>query len=113
MMNLTVSIPDDLKAKMSRFPGVNWCEVARQAIMEKVRVLEQMQQLLSRSTLTEQDALKTGREIKRRMWKKSQSPKRQAFQALIRHSRRYAKRVGLRKSALTKALHKVRHEASE
>ena len=72
MTNLTLSIPDDLKAKMVRFPEINWSEVARQAIMEKTRVLEQMQQLLSRSTLTEQDALKIGREIKRRMWKKSQ-----------------------------------------
>ena len=72
MTNLTLSIPDDLKAKMSRFPEINWSEVARQAIMEKTRVLGQMQQLLSRSTLTEQDALKIGREIKRRMWKKSQ-----------------------------------------
>ena len=70
MTNLTLSIPDDLKAKMSRFPEINWSEVARQAIMEKTRVLEQMQRLLSRSTLTGRDALKIGREIKRRMWKK-------------------------------------------
>ena len=70
MTNLTLSIPDDLKAKMIRFPEINWSEVARQAIVEKTRVLEQMQQVLSRSTLTEQDALKIGREIKRRMWKK-------------------------------------------
>ncbi len=72
MTNLTLSIPDDLKAKMSHFPEINWSEVARQAIMEKTRVLGQMQQLLSRSTLTEQDALTIGRAIKRRMWKKSQ-----------------------------------------
>ena len=72
MTNLTLSIPDDLKVKMNHFPEINWSEVARQAIREKTRVLEQMQQLLSRSTLTEQDALKIGREIKRRMWKKSQ-----------------------------------------
>ena len=70
MTNLTLSIPDDLKAKMVRFPEINWSEVARQAIQEKTRVLEQMQQVFSRSTLTDQDALKIGREIKRRMWKK-------------------------------------------
>ena len=66
-MNLTLSIPDDLKAKMSLFPNVDWSEVARHAIWEKVRVLEQTQRLLSRSTLTEQDALTIGRTIKRRM----------------------------------------------
>ena len=70
MTNLTLSIPDDLKVKMRHFPEINWSEVARQAIMEKTRILEQMQQVLSRSTLTEQDALTIGREIKRRMWKK-------------------------------------------
>ena len=72
MTNLTLSIPDDLKVKMSHFPEINWSEVARQAIMEKTRVLGQMQHLLSKSTLTEQDTLTIGREIKRRMWKKYQ-----------------------------------------
>ena len=74
-MTLTLSIQDDLTAQMSRFPNIDWSAVARGAIMEKVRVLEQMQQLLSRSTLTEQDTLTIGREIKRRMWKKSQLSK--------------------------------------
>ena len=72
MTNLTLSIPDDLKVKMGRFPEINWSEVARQAIMEKTRVLERMQSLLSHSKLTEEDTLKIGREIKRRMWKKYQ-----------------------------------------
>jgi len=70
MTNLTLSIPDDLKAKMGHFPEINWSEVARQAILEKTRVLGQMQTLLSKSRLTEQDALTIGRTIKRRMWKK-------------------------------------------
>jgi len=72
MTNLTLSIQDDLKVKMSHFPEINWSEVARQAIMEKTRVLEQLHHVLSRSTLTEADALTIGREIKRRMWKKYQ-----------------------------------------
>lgn len=70
MTNLTLSIPDDLKAKMNRFPEINWSEVARQAIMEKTRVLDRMQILLSHSKLTEHDALTIGREIKQRVWKK-------------------------------------------
>lgn len=71
-MNLTLSIPDELKVKMSRFPNIDWSGVAGQAITEKVRVLEQMQLRLSRSSLTEEDALKIGRQIKRRVWKKHQ-----------------------------------------
>ena len=39
-----------------------------------------------------------------------QTPKLQAFHALVRRSRHYAKQAGLRKSALPKALRKVRHE---
>lgn len=70
MSSLTLAIPDDLKAKMKRFPEINWSEVARQAIAEKTRVLVQMQQLVSKSTLTESDAVALGRDIKRRVWQK-------------------------------------------
>ena len=54
MPNLTLAIPNDLKARMSKFPEINWSEVARQAIVEKTRTLEQMQRLLGHSALTEQ-----------------------------------------------------------
>jgi hypothetical protein len=70
MSNLTLAIPDDLKAKMSRFPEINWSEVARQAIAEKTRILEQMQQLLSKSSLTQQDTLALGKQIKHGISKK-------------------------------------------
>jgi len=70
MSSLTLAIPDDLKAKMKCFPEINWSEVARQAIAEKTRVLVQMQQLVSKSTLTEGDAVALGRNIKRRVWQK-------------------------------------------
>ena len=70
MSSLTLAIPDDLKAKMKRFPEINWSEVARQAIAEKTRVLVQMQQLVSKSALTESDAVALGRDIKRRVWQK-------------------------------------------
>ena len=39
-----------------------------------------------------------------------QTPKFQAFQALIQRSRHYAKQTGLTKRALAKTLRKVRHE---
>ena len=70
MSSLTLAIPDDLKAKMKRFPEINWSEVARQAIAEKTRVLVQMQQFVSKSALTEGDAVALGRDIKRRVWQK-------------------------------------------
>lgn len=70
MANLTLAIPNDLKAKMNHFPEINWSEVARQAIAEKTRTLEHMQQLLSRSTLSASEGLAVGRQIKRRVWQK-------------------------------------------
>ncbi|MBI2885342.1 MAG: AbrB/MazE/SpoVT family DNA-binding domain-containing protein [Candidatus Omnitrophica bacterium] len=42
--------------------------------------------------------------------KPMQTPKLQTFQALIRRSRHLAKIAGLRKSAVAKALRKIRHE---
>ena len=70
MSNMTLAIPDDLKAKMSRFPEINWSEVARQAIVGKMQILDQMQRLLSSSSLVREDAVHYGREIKRRVSKK-------------------------------------------
>ncbi len=70
MPNMTLAIPDDLKAKMARFPEINWSEVARQAIAGKMQVLDQMQRLLSNSSLIREDAVRYGREIKGRVSKK-------------------------------------------
>ena len=72
MSSMTLAIPADLRAKMKLFPEINWSEVARQAILLKTRQLEQLNQLLSKSTLTEQDAIKIGRQIKQRVWKRHQ-----------------------------------------
>ncbi|MBI2105116.1 MAG: hypothetical protein HYT90_06050 [Candidatus Omnitrophica bacterium] len=70
MSSLTLAIPDDLRARMKRFPEINWSEVARQAIFEKTQVLERMQGLLSHSMVSESEALDYGRAIKRRVLKK-------------------------------------------
>ena len=65
MANLTLAIPQELRVKMNRFPEINWSEVARQAIAEKTRLLERMQHLLAHSTLTAEDALTVGQQIRR------------------------------------------------
>lgn len=72
MASMTLAIPADLRAKMKQFPEINWSEVARQAILEKTQQLGQLNRLLSRSTLTEQDTIEIGRQIKRRVWKRHQ-----------------------------------------
>lgn len=72
MSSLTLAIPQDLRSKMKQFPEINWSEVARQAIAQKMHALEQMQRLLNKSELTEADAIEIGQEIKRRVAQKHQ-----------------------------------------
>jgi post-segregation antitoxin (ccd killing protein) len=55
MPSITVSVDDDLKERMEKHPEINWSEVTRQAIQEKIEALEIMDQLTSESELTESD----------------------------------------------------------
>ena len=61
MPNMTLAIPEELKKKMDQFKEINWSEVARQAIIEKTLLLERMNQMLSKSELTEADVMKYSR----------------------------------------------------
>lgn len=67
MPNMTLAIPSDLKEKMDRFKEINWSEVARQAIREKMLLLERMNQMLSRSELGAADIEEHSRRIKRKV----------------------------------------------
>ncbi|GAB3323204.1 hypothetical protein EI982_02485 [Haloplanus rallus] len=55
MPSLTVNVDDDLKERMEEHPEINWSEVTRQAIQEKIDALEVMDELTSESELTESD----------------------------------------------------------
>ena len=55
MPTITVNVDDDLKERMEDHPEINWSEVTRQAIREKVEVLDVMDELTSDSGLTEGD----------------------------------------------------------
>ncbi|MDS0223167.1 hypothetical protein NDI54_17620 [Haloarcula sp. S1AR25-5A] len=46
---------DDLKERMESHPEINWSEVTRQAIEEKIEALEAMNELTGESNLTESD----------------------------------------------------------
>ncbi len=64
MATVTVSVPPQLKQKMASFPETNWSAVARRAILERINVLEKMDQLLAKSQLTEKDAIELGRKVR-------------------------------------------------
>jgi hypothetical protein len=55
MPTITVNVDDDLKKRMDKHPEINWSEVTRQAIQEKIEALEVMDELTSESKLTESD----------------------------------------------------------
>jgi len=63
MTTMTLAVPTELKHKMDEFPEMNWSEVARQAFMQRIKDLEFLKKFKSKSTLTEADALRLGREV--------------------------------------------------
>ncbi|MCU4926535.1 hypothetical protein OB905_11160 [Halobacteria archaeon AArc-dxtr1] len=66
MPSITVNVDDDLKERMEQHPEINWSEVTRQAIQEKVEALEMMDELTSESELTERDVQKIADRINER-----------------------------------------------
>ena len=70
MVSITLAVPEELKKEMDRHPELNWSEVARQAIREKVGILHKIDSLLSKSKLTEQDAIELGRKVNKGLAKR-------------------------------------------
>lgn len=70
MTNITLAVSNELKEEMDKFPEINWSEVARAAIKRKIEVFIEMQKLLSKSKLTEEDAIILGRKLKKEAVKK-------------------------------------------
>ncbi len=69
MVSLTLSVSEELKREMERFPEMNWSEVARQAIKKRVELLRRMDKMLAKSELTEEDALELGRKVNKSLAK--------------------------------------------
>jgi ribosomal protein L15 len=55
MPTITVNVDDDLKERMEKHPEINWSEVTRQAIREKIEKLELLDELTADSELTDED----------------------------------------------------------
>ena len=63
MPSITVNVDDDLKERMEQHPEINWSEVTRQAIQEKIETLDVMEELASGSELTENDVAEIANKI--------------------------------------------------
>lgn len=55
MPSITVNVDDSLKERMEQHPEINWSEVTRQAIQEKIEQLELLDRLTADSELTDED----------------------------------------------------------
>jgi len=63
MVNITLSIPEDLKKEMEKFPEINWSEVARNSIKKKITQLTFLKGFKIDSEITIEEALKLGHEV--------------------------------------------------
>jgi len=63
MTNITLSIPEDLKKEMEKFPEINWSEVARDSIKKKIAQLSFLKGFRMDSDITVGEALKLGQEV--------------------------------------------------
>ena len=70
MTTVTLAVPSELKNKMESFPEMNWSEAARQAFIQRIKDLEFLRKFKSDSTLTEEDALRLGRELNKNLAKR-------------------------------------------
>lgn len=70
---LTLSIPKKLKDELRELKEVNWSEVTRQFLEERVKkmkLLKRLDELTKNSTFTEEDAVEMGRKINKAMAKR-------------------------------------------
>ena len=63
MPTITLSLPDELKKQMDEFEDINWSAVAREAIKNRLSQLMLFKSIISKSKLTEKDALEIGKKI--------------------------------------------------
>ena len=70
MVNLTLSIPVEVKQLMDEYQEIRWSEVVRKAIVQKLAVLRKLDQLSETSKLNDKDIEKIEHEIKRSIAKK-------------------------------------------
>ncbi len=69
MANLTLSIPNELKQEMEKFAEINWSEVARNSIKQKIAQLNFLKGFRIDSEISPEDALNLGKEISEKLIK--------------------------------------------
>lgn len=66
MANLTFAVSANVRKEMKRHANIKWSEVVRRAIEAELARLHLLDRLLESSELKQEDAVKMGREIRRK-----------------------------------------------
>lgn len=66
MVNITLAVSAEMKKEMDDFPEINWSEVARSAIKERLEMLEKFRKFTSQSKISEKDAVRLGNKLKQK-----------------------------------------------
>lgn len=64
MANMTLSVPEKLHNEMTSHSEIKWSNIARKAFEKKIKELHWMDEVLSKSKMTEKDADKIGHKLK-------------------------------------------------
>ena len=70
MVSVSFTIADELKVKMNKFPWINWSEVSREEAIKREMLhedFEEFNRIVSKSKLTEKDAMRLAKEVNRGM----------------------------------------------
>lgn len=70
MVNITLSIPEDLKEDLKKHEEVNWSSVIRKALQEYLKKIEIVEAIAQKSKLTQKDADEIARKVNSSVAKK-------------------------------------------
>jgi hypothetical protein len=65
MPSMTLSIPQELHTLIKRHNEIRWSEIARRAMWDYARKLQELDKLAQKSKMTEKDAEIIGKKIKK------------------------------------------------
>ena len=65
MVSITLSIPEELHKKMKGFSEIKWSEIVRKMLEQKIKDLEIIERIASKSRITKKDIERISKEIKR------------------------------------------------
>jgi len=65
MPSMTLSIPQELHTLIKRHNEIRWSEIARRAMWEYARKLQELDNIAQKSKMTEKDAEMIGKKVKK------------------------------------------------